>query len=708
MRGARPIVAALLLALPAGCADDEPLSPGSTLPLKGPLFDHVAYPTAVVDANNLRLNLQPHRLIDGWFDDGDGVHLMIYAGSIAYGNGPNSVLTYDTRNGNTDRRGLMPVVVIDDPPFADHQTLSLTVEEPASAEKEGLDLITVRETFAFENAPDDDYVIFKYTLLNFDDDEVGDLHIGQVLDPDLALDFRDGHDDDWVEYLGDEKIAVVTSDIPYVFFGHVMLSHPVTSYRAWRNPSTGEPPLSPMDPPDWPTQFAFLSGGIVDPDPNPFGPSDVRHLLSHGDLTIPPGGAQVVTFALIGAATEGELWDNVDAARAKYSALDSEGAFDPYPLSGVEVQIEPRAANVSAPAHIVAAFTFDSRATAAEFDPDHVWCAGAPATRAISTGRTVRAFFDRSDLDPRLRDGDAIICVGVLSSGTLYGGGDTPRIKTSVKVTRLTYDGWADFTATWSPDGESIAFSSNREYYRYAIWRMSLEDGEASAVQLTPASGFHAPDWSPDGSTIAFHSVDGGIFTVPATGGPATELTYESDYTPRYSPDGSKVVFTRDAPNASIYMTSSTGQGALQLTTNDTRDFHPAWAADGGLVYFASRLREDDPARAIFSCDPDLCEPADRVTPVEGTQNSHPALSPDGRTLAFLSARVEFGVEMVLQDMETGEHTVVPLPLELGLNIGGAWQKLEFSPNGKKILFGAVHEEENWDIFVADISKLLR
>jgi Tol biopolymer transport system component len=58
--------------------------------------------------------------------------------------------------------------------------------------------------------------------------------------------------------------------------------------------------------------------------------------------------------------------------------------------------------------------------------------------------------------------------------------------------------------------------------------------------------------------------------------------------------------------------------------------------------------------------------------------------------------------------METGEHTVVPLPLELGLNIGGAWQKLEFSPNGKKILFGAVHEEENWDIFVADISKLLR
>lgn len=708
MRGARPIVAALLLSFAAGCADDEPLSPSSTLPLKGPLFDHVSYPTAVVDVNNLRLNLQPHRLIDGWFDDGTDEHLVIYAGSIAYGNGPNSVLTYDTRNGNTDRRGLMPVVVIDDPPFADHQTLSLTVEDPVSAEKEGFDLITIRETLAFESAPDDDYVFIKYTLLNFDDKEVGPLHIGQVLDPDLAVGFTDGHDEDRVEYVdADDQLARVTSTYPPVVFGHLMLSHPVTSYRAWRNPSADPPTLFPVDPGNWATQFEFLRGGVV--GPNEFGPTDVRHLLSHGGLTIPPYGSQVVTFALVGATNEDDLWDNVDAARTKYGALDSDGAFAPYPLSGVEVKIEPRAANLSAPAHIVAAFTFDSEATAAEFDPDCVWCAGAPATRAISTGRTVRAFFDRSDLDPRLRDGDAIICVGVLSSGTLYGGGDTPRIKTSVKVTRLTSDGWADFTPTWSPDGEHIAFASNRENNAFAIWRMNLEEGEGSAVQLTSAVGFHAPDWSPDGSTIAFHAAGGGIFTVPATGGPHSELTLENDYTPRYSPDGGEVVFTRQTgPDQEIWMMSSAGQGASVLTTASTRNFHPAWAADGGLVYFVSLYRDDDLRRAIFACDLDVCEPADRVTPIEGTQNRHPALSPDGRTLAFLSARIEFGVEMVLQDLETGEHTVVPLPRELRLTYGWTYQKLEFSPNGKKILFGAEYEEENWDIFVADISKLLR
>ena len=155
-------------------------------------------------------------------------------------------------------------------------------------------------------------------------------------------------------------------------------------------------------------------------------------------------------------------------------------------------------------------------------------------------------------------------------------------------------------------------------------------------------------------------------------------------------------------------MMSSAGQGATALTNLDTENDYPAWAADGSLVYFSSRFRADDPARAIFSCDPDDCEPADRVTPIEGTVNRNPALSPDGRTLAFLSARIEYGVEIVLQDLATGEHTVVPLPRELILNIGVPYQKLEFSPDGKKLLFGAEYEEKNWDIFVADISKLLR
>jgi hypothetical protein len=639
---------------------------------------------------------------------------VIHAGSIAYGNGPDAIFTYDTRNGNTDRQGLMPVLVIDDPEFADHQTLSLTAEEPIDDTKESLDLVTIRETFAFEDWPHDDYVFVKYTLLNFDDEEVGDLHIGQVLDPDLAVAPSDGHDDDWVTFLHGEQLAKYTSDIPEVVFGHIMLSHDVTSYRAWRNPSTDDPPLSPEDPADWGTQFDFLSGGIVDPDPDPFGPSDVRHLLSHGDLTIPGGGSQVVTFAVIGAANEiGDLENNVAAARDMYDGMPAE-AFAPYPVSVVEVKIDPRNINLSSRGIVMATFTFDSKATAAEFDPEHVWCAGAPATRSNRpSGRVVRAFFDRSDLDSRLRDGDDIICVGMLSNGVLYGGSDSPAINTSVPVTRLTYDGWADFTPTWSPDGESIAFASNRFNYRYAIWRMSVEDGEGSAEQLTSAVDDQAPDWSPDGSTIVFHRRGEGIFTVPAAGGSEAQLTYDTDRTPGYSPDGSEVVFgrkigTEPSRGWGIWMMSSAGQGATALTNVDTENFYPAWAADGGLVYFSSRFREDDPARAIFSCDPDDCEPADRVTPIEGTLNRHPALSPDGRTLAFLSARVEYGVEIVLQDLATGEHTVVPLPRELILNIGVRYQKLEFSPDGKKLLFGAEYEEENWDIFVADISKLLR
>ena len=66
---------------------------------------------------------------------------------------------------------------------------------------------------------------------------------------------------------------------------------------------------------------------------------------------------------------------------------------------------------------------------------------------------------------------------------------------------RLTYHGGYDGDAAWSPDGQTIAFSSNRSG-GYRIWVMDVDGGN-----LRQLSGQHFseyPAWSPDGTKIAY------------------------------------------------------------------------------------------------------------------------------------------------------------------------------------------------------------
>jgi Tol biopolymer transport system component/DNA-binding winged helix-turn-helix (wHTH) protein len=110
-------------------------------------------------------------------------------------------------------------------------------------------------------------------------------------------------------------------------------------------------------------------------------------------------------------------------------------------------------------------------------------------------------------------------------------------------LTRLTFGPGFDTDPTWSPDGRFVAYASNRSG-NYDIWVQALAGGDPVQLTRSPAADTK-PTWSPDGSDlIVFRSErdGGGLFGIPAHGGPERRLT-KFGFQPKWAPDGSQILF---------------------------------------------------------------------------------------------------------------------------------------------------------------------
>jgi Tol biopolymer transport system component len=89
-----------------------------------------------------------------------------------------------------------------------------------------------------------------------------------------------------------------------------------------------------------------------------------------------------------------------------------------------------------------------------------------------------------------------------------------------------------DYWPMWSPDGERIAYRSNKgrggaDYDLYTV----TPRGDSIARLTSDGADNHRPSWSPDGSQLTFDkATDTGraVYVVPADGGEARPLTDDS------------------------------------------------------------------------------------------------------------------------------------------------------------------------------------
>jgi Tol biopolymer transport system component/DNA-binding winged helix-turn-helix (wHTH) protein len=271
-------------------------------------------------------------------------------------------------------------------------------------------------------------------------------------------------------------------------------------------------------------------------------------------------------------------------------------------------------------------------------------------------------------------------------------------VAASLRPEQMTVGTGFDGYVAYSPDGTSIAYSSDRSG-ALEIYVEGLAEGSTAASLTRGAGQGIQPAWSPDGRLIAYHDLAGdGIWVVPSRGGAARKVSDFGAH-PTWSPDGRRLAFQSRQPadlnpggsfgaDSTIWIADADGRTPPQALTTPGRPLGshgmPQWWPGSDRVVFAVSA----PAgvflgAALWTVDVRTGEL--RQLSAHPRLSSEFAVAPDGRGVLVVGRNTT-----TLWWLAVDEAWQAGEPRPTGLSVAGtSLASLAISPDARRIAWTA-------------------
>jgi Tol biopolymer transport system component/serine/threonine protein kinase len=267
-------------------------------------------------------------------------------------------------------------------------------------------------------------------------------------------------------------------------------------------------------------------------------------------------------------------------------------------------------------------------------------------------------------------------------------------MKASGPASPVTTDGAWNGEPAWTPDGQEIVYVSGLPGYlageegvwtNYSrLWRVRLSGHNKPRQIAFAQEGSSQPSIAMNGHRMAYHLVtfDSNIWRIPVGSGPAAPAivaaSTRDEFSPSYSPDGSKIVFSSMRTGVhEVWVSDADGSNPQQLTRfGRGYSGSPQFSPDGERIAFDSAVTG---SYEIYTMAVDGGNPV-RLTRI-GIESAAPHWSRDGKRIYFESVR-------------TGRREIWMIPASGGepvqITRNGGFEACE-SPDGAELYYTKVY-----------------